>query len=267
MRYAAVAAVALALAACGRNGAPAPATAGATAAPTPAAEPVAPAPVVEATAPCAAGSDHWIDWPVRAAHVRADAGPRVHFERGSDGCPGGSDCHSGPYLVAGDAVLVGPDRGEWACAWYATAKDDWTAGYLPTAALAFDPIPEPTPADWFGTWTRGNDGVPDDADASASSATIEFQETADGMAVAGSATWIGPAIDDAGNRSIHEGAFDGAILIAGAVGSIGDEESCHVEFRLVADVLLVRDNLMCGGAGVTFQGRYRRRSDLSEATP
>jgi hypothetical protein len=266
-RYAAVAAVALCLAACGRDESPAPETAGAKAAPTPVAEPVAPMPAAEAVAPCEAGSDHWIDWPVRAAHVRAEVGARIHFEREGEGCPGGTDCRSGAYLVPGDAVLVGPDRGGWACAWYATPKDDGTSGYLPIAALAFDPIPDPTPADWFGTWTRGNDDVPDDPEATTSSATIEFQETAEGMAAAGSATWIGPHVDDAGNRSIHEGAFDGALLLAGAVGSIGDEESCHVEFRLVGDVLLVRDNGMCGGAGTTFQGRYRRRSDLSEATP
>ena len=264
-----VAAFALAaLNACGRGPeAAAPATAPPST-PVASSVPVASsAPVVVPDRACDGFGDEWMDGPVRAATVREDAGPRLSFELGGEGCPGGADCRQPDFLVPGDRVLVAHGGDKWSCALAMGADLQAKAGYLPTPALAFTEVPAPTPGDWFGTWVNGDEDAALDPEASVTHATIEFQETDAGLAAAGTASWLGPVIDEAGNRSIHEGAFDGVFAFSGARASIGDKQDCFVEFKLVGDMLLVRDNGGCGGAGTSFDGRYRRQSEMSEDSP
>lgn len=43
------------------------------------------------------------------------------------------------------------------------------------------------------------------------------------------------------------------------VGMVADDAGCLIEMMLEGDLLLVGDNMMCGGMNVTFSGEYRRK--------
>jgi hypothetical protein len=188
--------------------------------------------------------------------ARVTAKPRVNFVKSpydddfkADTCPALSDaCRRNTYLVTDDLVFVGAVHGAFTCINYQSPlakKQVWATGWLPSAALT--PVARMSPtktSDWVGKWFHP--GGP-----------IEITEKAGGkLHVAGGIT-----VPTA--RDFHNGEFaadvtprDGMLDFTDDGSNYGDE--CHVQMQRIGAWLMVGDNGGCGGAGVTFQGLYRR---------
>lgn len=75
------------------------------------------------------------------------------------------------------------------------------------------------------------------------------------LAIKGEATW------GSGSRT-HTGGFDYDAKPSADKMSFGDgtdEIDCQVTLQLVGKLLVVGDNLHCGGANVSFSGIYQKR--------
>jgi hypothetical protein len=103
----------------------------------------------------------------------------------------------------------------------------------------------PTKAsDWIGTWFHP--GGP-----------IEIKQGAGGKLHVEGGITVPTA------RDFHNGAFEAEVAPQNDVLDFFDDGSnygsgCHVQMQRIGPWLLVGDNGGCGGAGVTFQGLYRR---------
>src|SRR5262245_4975668 len=157
------------------------------------------------------------------------------------------------YLVPGDVVLTGRAQGGFTCASYQsfrTRKQNWTVGWLPTSSLtAVEPMGSPKAADWIGTWSHPG-------------GTISIKRGDGGkLSIEGEHTY--PAA-----QNVHTGVFgatvvptQGTIAFAedgGVPFDQAEEGQCLVRMPRVGRLLLVADNMTCGGSMVTFTGLYRR---------
>ncbi|RBP17512.1 hypothetical protein DFR50_1023 [Roseiarcus fermentans] len=197
-----------------------------------------------------------VEWndarPLAAFEVRG--GPRVHFVKSpydddfkAATCPSHSDgCRKESFLVAGDLALAGKTSGDFTCVAYQSpldARQTWTVGWLPSAALApVAPAPAPSVADWTGDWRHPGGHV-------------EIADRGGKLSVAGGMTLPTPA-GDYQNGEFHARVAPGAALAFVDEGDYGD--NCRVRMQRVGAWLMVEDNGGCGGAGVTFTGLYRR---------
>ena len=199
-----------------------------------------------------------VDWDDRSPWViaRVTAKPRINFVKSpydddfkAENCPAVTDaCRKNSYLVTGDLVFVGRTDGAFTCINYQSPlakKQNWATGWLPGAALT--PVARMSPtksSDWIGTWYHP--GGP-----------IEIRRGAGGkLHVEG-----GMTVPTA--RDFHNGAFEAEVTPQSDMLEFVDDGSnygsgCHVQMQRIGPWLLVGDNGGCGGAGVTFQGLYRR---------
>ncbi|GJD59574.1 hypothetical protein [Methylobacterium dankookense] len=203
-----------------------------------------------------------LDKPVALATV---AGPeRVPFVKSASaaaGCPGtAAACREKAYLVAGNAVLVGPARGDFVCATYVGAKGATRSGWLPRAALTeMPPAAAPGPDDWAGAWSGGPEH------------RIRISRKGAGLALAGDATYGALDPDRVKRGAVNMGSFavdakpEGAALAFtdGEKGVVpryspDDYTACSIRMRLLPPFLLVESNSACGGMNVSFTGLYRR---------
>ena len=183
--------------------------------------------------------------------------PRVHYVKSAweePSCPAeGDGCRAKAYLVPGDLVLVGRKRGPFTCISYQSARDTkqkWSNGWVQSTALEpVAPNAAPKLADWLGTWKHAGGEI-----------TIEAAKGGK-LSIAGEHTY--PAA-----QSVHSGVIEATAKPAGAYLSFADdgttefagagEGTCQVRMQRVGALLLVEDNLACGGSMVTFTGFYRR---------
>jgi len=214
--------------------------------------------LAEGSQPSAAdclGIDFDVARPLAVAKIIAR--PRVHYVKSAwedASCPAEGDaCRAKAYLVSGDLVLVGRKRGPLTCISYQSAHDTkqkWTNGWVPSSALApVAPNAAPKSADWLGTWKHAGGEI-----------TIEPAKGGK-LSIAGEHTY--PAA-----QSVHSGVIEATATPAGAYLSFADdgttdfasagEGTCQVRMQRVGALLLVEDNLSCGGSMVSFSGFYRR---------
>lgn len=102
-----------------------------------------------------------------------------------------------------------------------------------------------------GEYQRYDGGRPD-----ANSATITLRTRDDGQVdVSGEATWIG----DPGVGNVHEGGLNGTFFPENGKIHYRDGDECRLTISMTAGALTVTDdNALCGGANVSFDGRYRK---------
>ena len=189
---------------------------------------------------------------LRTAIVRT--APRAYFrrDRGAGKCPNeGASCRSGRYLVPGDTVVVQPLTGRYLCAMYPSARGGDQGGWLLAADVALGPEPSPDSlprrAAWVGTWKTGN---------AVANANLDITLAPAGLRVSGDALRsVGPPDLPAA----HDGEVAGVARRRGSSYSLTNA-GCVVDMELVKPYLVVRDNLRCGGMGVSFTGVYRRAS-------
>lgn len=205
-----------------------------------------------------------VDWDdKRALAVAKVTGtPRVNFVKSpydddfkAETCPAATDaCRKKAYLVAGDFVLTGKTRGAFTCATFqspTSKKQTWTAGWLPTTALApVAPTASPQPSDWIGTWDHPGGSI---EISRGSGGKLRIA----GEMVAGSA------------QSPHTGELAAEVRPANDTIAFVDDGStpfekagegnCRVRMQRIGSLLMVEDNSGCGGAGVTFTGLYQRK--------
>ena len=76
----------------------------------------------------------------RLAVVAGDAKSRLYFFEDMDGCPSrGAECQSKSYVVPGDELIVGKQRGDWSCVWYA-GKSHETVGWVRSRQLQYEAV-------------------------------------------------------------------------------------------------------------------------------
>ncbi|QNH10665.1 hypothetical protein [Xanthomonas sp. SI] len=174
--------------------------------------------------------------------------PRLYLLDGSDGCPdkGETACRQHAYVVRGDVLVLAQRRDGFACAFYPNKAGDST-GWVAQASV--QPLPsaaQPTPQAWNGHWHDGDN---------------ELQLTANGdgsVTVTGDAYWPSANPDP---EQVPGGPHIGAVAARGYPDGNRievSEDECTVRLQLLGDLLVVADNLQCGGAKVSFGGVYWR---------
>ncbi len=174
---------------------------------------------------------------------------RLYFLSDTDGCParGEAACRGRSYVVKGDTLVIGRQRGTQVCAYFPN-RGGGSAGWVAKASLQALPAVTPTLEHWRGQWHDGDN-------------TLEFIPNRDGtVTVNGDAYWPSanpsPAARPGGP---NYGNVSGSASPDGGRLQIHDQD-CDIRMDLLKDVLVVNDNLNCGGANVSFRGVYRRRS-------
>ncbi len=199
-----------------------------------------------------------VDWDNKSPWVFAKvaARSRVNFVKSpydddfkAESCPADTAaCRKNSYLVTDDLVFVGKTNGTFTCVNYQSPlakKQVWATGWLPSAALTSIARMSPTKAsDWIGKWYHP--GGP-----------IEITQGAAGKLHVEGGITVPTA------RDFHNGAFAGEVaaendMLDFADNGDNDGSACHVQMQRIGPWLAVGDNGGCGGAGVTFQGLYRR---------
>lgn len=183
------------------------------------------------------------DFPMHPEFSIATVGaatPRLYFYKDGEGCPEkGASCQTRAFVVAGDRLLVGKNRGAWSCAWYPGKRVE-TAGWVRNGDLTLQV--GPPPADWGGKWKARN-----------SSGVVNIGGRDGAWTVQGKAS-------SGSGAALRLGELGGELKVQGArarlAGTQGAE--CGADLTRVGDFLIVHDNGQCGGAGVRFDGVYTR---------
>ena len=182
----------------------------------------------------------------RLAKIKGAAGERVYFHGDdNESCPDDQSCRLKTYVTRDDEVIVSRTFGKFACTWFQPRKGIETVGWIETDRLAWQRIIRP-PAerDWLGEW-RAYDNV----------IRVSKSKEAGMLAIKGEATW------GSGSRT-HTGGLDYDAKPSADKMNFGDgtdELDCQVTMQFVGKLLVVGDNLHCGGANVSFSGVYQRR--------
>ena len=202
-----------------------------------------------------------LDKPVAVATVTGpERVPFVKSASAAPGCPSAdAACRDKAYLVAGNAVLVGPARGAFVCATYVGARGATRSGWLPRSALAEAQPAAPGLDAWLGTWSGGPEH------------RIRIARAGSGLKLEGEATYGALDPDRVRRGAVNLGAFavearpDGAGLAftdgeRGVVPrfSPDDAAACSLRLRLLPPFLVAESNAACGGMNVSFTGIYRR---------
>lgn len=181
---------------------------------------------------------------LRIAVVAKGASPRLYFLRSDNGCPqqGGDKCRLGPYVVAGDELLLGKTHGDWTCAWFNGKKHE-SVGWVATGGLV-QQAPQQH-AGWTGRWKFHD-----------AQGHIDIKQR-DGRYYI-DATMIHPT-----PASENLGSMVGQLAVNGNRAHFGSADAsrqyeCAADMTRVGRYLVVRDNEACGGVGVRFNGVYTR---------
>ena len=182
----------------------------------------------------------------RLAKIMGAAGDKIHFH-GDDNarCPDDAACRLKTYVIPGDEVIVSRRLARFACSWFQPRKGTETVGWIETERLAWqDDTRPPAMRDWLGEWLAQDNVI-----------RIAKSKAAGQLAIKGKSTWgSGP--------STHTGELDYDAKPAAdkmKFGDGADEYDCQVTMQLVGKLLVVGDNLHCGGANVSFSGVYQRK--------
>ncbi|MGY4570077.1 MULTISPECIES: hypothetical protein [Bradyrhizobium] len=182
----------------------------------------------------------------RLAKIKGAAGDRIYFRGdGNERCPDDQVCRLKTYVVRNDEVIVSRTSGKFACSWFQPRKGTETVGWIEIERLAWqEDIRRPAERDWLGEW-RAYDNV----------IRISKSKEAGQLAIKGEAIW------GSGSRT-HSGELDYEAKPSGDKMKFGDgtdELDCQVTMQLVGKLLVVGDNLHCGGTNVSFSGVYQKR--------
>jgi hypothetical protein len=182
----------------------------------------------------------------RLAKITGAAGDKIHFH-GDDSarCPDDAACRLTTYVIPGDEVLVSRTFAKFACSWFQPRKGSETVGWIETDRLAWQANTRP-PAmrDWRGEW-RAYDNV----------IRITPSKAPGTLAIKGEAIWGSGARTHTGELD-YDAKPDADKM---KFGDGTDESDCQVTMQLVGKLLVVGDNLHCGGANVSFSGVYLRK--------
>ena len=189
--------------------------------------------------------------PVEFALAKVNV-PRLHFLEDTQGCPqqGGAACRQKAYVVEGDTVVLAQHQGQYVCAYYPDKKGGGSAGWV--VASDVQPLPRPDPLsldDWAGVWMDGDNklklGVGPDSN----------------LLVSGEAWWPSLAPDPkVFPGGPNTGAVEGRARPKGNHWALAESESqCRIRAQALGEVMVVADNLQCGGMNVTFNGVYHRK--------
>lgn len=169
---------------------------------------------------------------------------RAYLLSEEKGCSrGGQACRTGQYLLPGDVVVVG---GREAAGRLCVARPGRSAADGWADSSRFQPIQPPASPGlrvWAGTWMEGDK-------------SITVSVAGDRLRASGNAYW---PRHNAPNG--HMGSFTGETKPDGIEALFTDEgeEDCKVKLALLGPMLVVSDNLKCGGFNVSFRGIYIRR--------
>ncbi len=171
---------------------------------------------------------------------------RLYFLDDMDGCParGEPACRQHSYVVSGDTVVTGRDRGPFRCAFFPN-KEGGSAGWVDSSRLQPLPVTPPSLKLWVGDWHDGDDG-------------LKIRLHGRQLQVEGEAYW--PSANPTPQERPGGPNLGGVEAVAAPHGDQVDfiEDSCKVHAQILGDVLVVSDNSECGGMNVRFDGVYRR---------
>lgn len=182
----------------------------------------------------------------RVSLVKGRKGKRAYFyDDLAKNCPSAA-CRLKSYVISGDTVVTNRRRNGFVCAWFAPERGMPTVGWLRESDLnSRKMLSDVSTKIWTGEWKYA-----------ANSITFKSAGLDDLLEVRGNAFWHG--LGD----NIHIGELDGRFkhkdgLLEYADGS--DEFDCRAMMHLVFEnLLVVADNMNCGGANVTFSGVYHK---------
>ncbi|MBR0757598.1 hypothetical protein JQ604_35920 [Bradyrhizobium jicamae] len=181
----------------------------------------------------------------RLAKIKGAAGDRIYFHGDTnERCPDDQACRLKTYVIPNDDVIVSRTFGKFACSWFQPRKGSETVGWIETDRLAWqgDKRP-PEMRDWLGEWRADGNVI-----------RIATSKEAGQLAIKGEAIW------GSGSRT-HVGELDYDAKPSGDKMKFGDgtdELDCQVTMQLLGKLLVVGDNLHCGGVNVSFSGVYQR---------
>jgi hypothetical protein len=180
---------------------------------------------------------------LRPARVTGGPKTRVNFFGDEGNCPTEGNCQLKSYLLAGDQLIAAKSYDKFTCVWYQAPKGRATVGWIPTEKLTFSAANENPPLkSWLGAWKFYDNSI-----------NIALPKGKPGsLYVTGQAYWRG--LGD----NIHTGEIDATGQPAGNLfeSAAKEEYDCGFTLRLIGKYLIVKDNLQCGGANVTFSGVY-----------
>ncbi len=181
----------------------------------------------------------------KLARVTGKRRSKAYFHGDGDDCPGGKNCRKKSYVISGDQLIVSRKYGNKVCSWFQPKKGDETVGWILTDRLdVYSPNEKPLLNKWLGKWASNGDSL-----------NITRSKKAGVLKIKGNAFWRG--LGD----NIHIGEVDNVGIPSGNFLEVGGKEEydCHVKMQLVGDLLVVSDNMKCGGVNVTFSGVYRKK--------
>ncbi len=182
----------------------------------------------------------------RLGRVVGEKNARAYFHGDeTDDCPAaGAKCRQKAYVITGDTLVVTRRFGDYVCAWYSPPKGSETVGWVRADAVTLaEPDAAPPLARWLGAWEYAGQSI-----------DIKRGAKAGALAVSGEAYWQG--VGD----NVHVGEIEFEAAPAGNLLKLEENEDlCAVRLQLVGDLLVVSDNLKCGGHNVTFNGIYRKK--------
>lgn len=180
----------------------------------------------------------------KLATVKGKKNEKAHFYGDDNDCPNGKNCRRGSYVIAGDELIVQRTYKNFACTWYQPKKGYGTVGWISLDKLNIQDKTE-NDGDWTGEWIYGENNI-----------DIQAAQSRGKYTVKGNAFWKG--VGD----NIHIGELDYEGMPEGDLMKVGDGEDkydCRAKMQRLGKYLIVSDNLMCGGANVTFNGIYLKK--------
>jgi hypothetical protein len=196
---------------------------------------------------------------------------KLHFVKDGHGCPSTAPaCVASAFLLPGDKVVAMASSHDWVQAIFTGGPPHYlsTGGWLPRSALAIARGDEASrspalPGAWVGSWhlNDGKDGTGQDIGIRAST---DRRLEVKGAALALVGTDHFPRTGDfdttlalsGAEMTFSPGPKDGAPAV---IDPSLQSSNCVLRLRLLGPYLLVADNALCGGLGVTFAGVYRRQ--------
>lgn len=180
----------------------------------------------------------------RLARIKGAAGDKAFFhDDANERCPDDAACRLKTYVIPGDEIIVSRTSGKFACSWFQPRKGSETVGWIESDRLAWLDTKPPAEREWLGAW-RAYDNL----------IRISKSKAAGSLAIKGEAFW------GSGSRT-HTGELDYDAKPAADKMKFGDgtdEGDCQVTMQLLGRLLVVGDNLNCGGANVSFSGVYQK---------
>jgi hypothetical protein len=152
------------------------------------------------------------------------------------------------YVLPGNRVVTGRTMDDYVCVYFPN-RVGGSAGWVNKSRLRLSAtVSSPPASSWLGRWS--DEGNP----------SVRVTLAGAILHVDGEAFWPGPNPEKGWPIGWpHTGEIEGELTVEGNRG-VYDNGECKIDFSLVGDTLIARDNSQCGGANVRFDGVYRRKN-------